>query len=421
MERASEAQGLFRKQAVNAAGYRWFSPVLIVTPPSALPSCIIALLAVGCLVVAMVVIEIPERIHATGVLLPKEGLLKVRAWRSGWVEELSISNGTIVTHGQVLMWLTDAQRAPDRQPEAIERLASLRHELQLLDQSIDQELAAMESRQRLNQRRKKLIERRLLVAESEHETRQQQAALQLGRSNRVAGLAVDGLVTAQSADELAASALQARALGEFAWQQVLALQDELLRLDEQLQQGMEAPALLRTQASMRREALLREISESEIRSTVELTAPGDGVVTGLVVRAGSFVQSGQVILTLHDATDALEARLYISADNATMISTGQRVELQLRAYPHQLFGTQSAIITTVSAVALPAHEIDVSIQISGPVFEIRAALERTTITARGGVWRLPPGTVFEADLVRRRWPLYRWLLRATADDESPHA
>ncbi len=227
MKRASKAQGLFRKQAVNAAGYRWFSPVLIVTPPSALPSCIIALLAVACLIVAMVVIEIPERIRATGVLLPRQGLLKVRARRSGWIEELSIANGAMVTRGQALMWLTDAQRAPERQPEAVERLVSLRHELQLLDQSVDQELAAMESRQGLSQRRKKLIERRLLVAESEHETRQHQAALQRSRSNRVAELAVDGLVAAQSADELAASALQARALGEFAWQQVLALQDEL--------------------------------------------------------------------------------------------------------------------------------------------------------------------------------------------------
>lgn len=421
MERASHAQDLFRKRAVNAAGYRWFSPVLIVTPPSALPSCVIALLAVACLVVAMVVIEIPERIRATGVLLPREGLLKVRARSSGWVEELSIANGAMVTRGQALMWVTDAQRAPERQPEAVERLASLRHELQLLDQSVDQELAAIESRQGLNQRRKKLIERRLLVAESEHDSRQHQAALQRSRSNRVAALAVDGLVAAQSADEMAASALQAHALGAFARQQVLVLQDELLRLDEQWQQDMQAPALLRTQASMRREALLREILASEIRSTVELTAPGNGVVSGLVVRAGSFVQSGQVILTLHDATDPLEARLYISADNAAMISTGQRVELQLRAYPHQLFGTQSAVITTVSAVALPAHEIAVSIPISGPVFEIRAALERTTISARGSVWQLPPGTAFEADLVRRRWPLYRWLLRSTAGDESPHA
>lgn len=420
MKNTRSTRGLFRKPAVDASTYRWFSPVLIVTPPSALPSCAMALLAIACLATAMVVIEIPEQIRATGVLLPKEGLLKVRARRSGWVEQLSVENGAVVSRGQVLMWITDTQRAPKRQPEVVERLASLKKELLLMERAADQEIAAIESRQALNQRRKKLIGHRLRVARSEHETRQYQVALRQGRSGRVARLAADGLIAAQSADELAINALQALALSQIAWQQVLVLQDELLRLDEQMQQDTEGPALLRTRLKLRRETVLREISEGEVRSAVELAAPGDGVVAGLIVRAGSFVQSGQVIMTLHDDADPLEARLYISADNAAMIRAGQRVELQLRAYPHQLFGTQSAIVTSVSAVALPAHEIDVPISISGPVFEIRAALDQTTIVARGSVWRLPPGTSFEAKLIRRRWPLYQWLLRSSRADEAPH-
>jgi len=418
MEETRSARGLFRKPAVDASKYRWFSPVLIVTPPSALPSCAIALLALGCLAIAMIVIEIPEQIRATGVLLPKEGLLKVRARRSGWIEELSVTNGVLVTRGQVLMWVTDTQRAPQRQPEALERLTSLRFELELLEREADHEVAAVESRRATNQRRKKLIGRRSRAAQSEYEARRHQVTLLQDRSSRVAGLAADGLVAAQLADGLAIDVLQASALSQLARQQVLLLQDELLRLEAQMQQNAKAPELLRTRSNMRREALLREISEGEIRSAVELAAPGDGVVTGLVVRAGSFVKSGQVILTLHDAADPLEARLYVSADNATMIRVGQRVELQLRAYPHQLFGTQSAIVTAVSAVALPAHEIDVPIPVSGPVFEIRAALDRTTIAARGGVWQLPPGTSFEADLIQRRWPLYQWLLRSGRSDES---
>lgn len=421
MEETRSSQGLFRQPAVDASKYRWFSPVLVVTPPSALLSCVIALLALGCLAIATVVIEIPEQIRATGVLLPKGGLLKVRARRSGWVEELSVTNGAVVSRGQVLMWITNTQRAPQRQPEAVERLSSLRLELQLLEWVADQEVAALESRQAANQRRRKLIGRRVRVAQGEYETRQDQVTLLEDRSGRVAGLAAEGLIAAQSADELAFNVLQARALSQIAWQQVLLLQDELLRLEAQMQLNTEAPELLRTRSNMRREVLLREISEGEVRSAIELAAPGDGVVTGLTVRAGSFVQSGQVILTLHDAADPLEARLYISADNATMIRPGQRVELQLRAYPHQLFGTQSAIVTAVSAVALPAHEIDVPLSVSGLVFEIRAALDKTTIAAGGSVWQLPPGTSFEADLIQRRWPLYQWLLRSGRTDETPRA
>ena len=420
MARSSTASGLFRSRATKAAQYRWFSPVLIVTPPAVFPTCVLAAVAVACLFAAVVVIEVPERIRATGVLLPSNGLLKVRARRSGRVENLRVANGEIVTRGQPLMWLIDGQRAPHSEPESVARLASFRHELELLEKSLEQDLATIESRARLNRRRKELIESRLLVAEAEYVTREYQAELQEGRSKRVSTLVTEGLVAVQSADQMAAGALQARAAGHVARQQVLALQDEVARLTEELQRDIAAPESLRTRIGIRREELQREISAVAVRSAMELTAPGNGIVAGLNVRAGSVVQPGQVILTIHDNTDPLEARLYVSADNAAMISTGQRVELQLRAYPHELFGTQSAVVTMVSAIALSAAEIGIATPLVGSVFEVRAALDATTISARGEVWALPPGTAFNADLVRRRWPLYRWLWRSGRAADKPH-
>jgi len=250
----TNTSGLFRSRAAKAAEYRWFSPVLIITPPAVVPTCLLAVVAVVCLLAAAVVIEVPERIRASGVLLPSEGLIKVQASRSGRIEKLRVGNGDVVAQGQPLMWLTNGQRAPQSEPETTERLASLRHELQLLQQSLEQDLAAAKSRARLNRRRKELIAKRLGVAEAEYATRRRQAELQESRSRRVTSLATEGLVAAHSADQLAASALQARASGQVARQQVLVLQDEVARLTEQLQQDAVAPDALRTQAGMRREA-----------------------------------------------------------------------------------------------------------------------------------------------------------------------
>lgn len=421
MTDGNAASGLFRNRAAKAAEYRWFSPVLIITPPAVFPACVLAAAAVACLLAALMIIEVPERIRATGVLMPSQGLLKVRAWRSGQVTNLSVANGEMVTEGQPLMWLTDEQQAPQSEPESVERLASLRRELRLMETTLEQDVMAAESRTRLNRRRKELLEKRLGVAEAEHVTRQQQTGLQEGRAQRVSKLAAEGIVAAQSADELQASALQARALGQVARQQVLALQDEVAQLTAELQRDAVAPLSLRTHAGIRRQQLLREIAAVAVRSAGELSAPGNGIVAGLSVRVGSFVQSGQTILTIHDNAEPVEARLYVSADNAAMISRGQRVELQLRAYPHELFGTQSAIVTMVSATALSAGDLDIATRFSGSVFEIRAALETTSIAARGAAWPLPPGTAFDADLVRRRWPLYRWLWRSGGAADKPHA
>lgn len=412
---------LFRGGAVKAVRQRWFGPVLIVTPPSLVTTIGVALLSIVCLIGATVTIEIPDRVRASGVLLPDGGLLKVRASRSGWIEKLEIANGAAVERGQALMWLTDANRAPQREPEIIERIDSLQHELQLLDESLLQEIAIVAEREQLGRRRQQLTRNRLAAAEQEHQTRLLQSELQQKRSERVLALVAQAVIAVHAADEQAAVTLQTLAASQASGQQVISLRDELVILEMQIEQDAAAPERLRTLAEIRRESLLRDIAQSELQSALEVTSPVAGVVAGLAVRAGSFVQAGQVLLTLYDPDDHLQAYLYVSADNAGMIRSGQSVELQLRAYPHQLFGTQSAIITSVSAVAIPRHEIDAVIPVAGPVFEIRAALTSAIIQARGDAWALPPGTVFEADLIRRRWPLYRWLLRSATSNESPNA
>ncbi len=405
-------RGLFRRSAIRAFEQRWFSTVLVVTPPTTIPAVVIALLVTASLLLATVVIQIPERVRASGLLLPSGGLLQVRALRSGWVSHLSVANGSTVVRGEVLLWLADEQHAPMREPELAGRIESLRNELQMLERSVEHEVAILELRQRHNGLRVDLTERRLGAARNEHETRLRQAELQDNRARRFAQLTANGLLSQQLADDVAAEALQVRALEQAVWQHLLALEDELLEQQQQKGADLEASGLLHAQAGIRREAIMREIAASELQLIVEMTSPGDGIVAGLHVRLGSYVQPGQVIMTLHDPSDRLEARLYVSADNAAMIRRGQQVDLQLKAYPYEIYGTQSAVVVSVSAVALLPDEFGVVIPATGPVFEIRATLRSTSINARGEVWQLPPGTVFTADLVRRRWPLYKWLLRS---------
>jgi len=421
VERTDDVSSLFRAEAVNASQQRWLGPVLIVTPPSLLLTVVVALLSIISLLGAAVVIEIPERVRASGVLLPKAGMLHVRASRAGWVDKLDVVNGRAVRSGQSLMWLTDAEHAPQHAPEAIERLLSLRTELQLLEQSLRQEIAAAAERELLGRHRKELMRNRILIAEQEYQVRLQQSELQQRRSTRIRSLVTDAVIPAHIGDEQASSSLDALVARDMAELRVLEMQDQLALLDLQSRQDKTTLSQLRTQTDIRRESLHRDIAVTELQSNLEVASPDNGIVAGLAVRTGSFVQAGQVLLTLYDPADTLEAFLYISADNAGMIKLGQTVELQLRAYPHQLFGTQIATITHVSAVAMPIRDVEIGVSISGPVFEIRAELASGNVIARGDNWRLPPGTVFDADLIRRRWPLYRWLLRSITDEESSRA
>jgi membrane fusion protein len=120
------ASPLFRDQAAASLRRRWFGPVQLLVPPSALTAVGIATVAVAMLTVAMAVIEIPDRIRTVGLLVPVDGLLKIRASRAGRVEQLIVRNGDTVVERQVLMRISGSQQAPGREPELTARVESLR-------------------------------------------------------------------------------------------------------------------------------------------------------------------------------------------------------------------------------------------------------------------------------------------------------
>jgi len=409
---------LFRRQAAVSLRRRWFGPVQLLTPPSAPVAIGVAAAAVVLLCLAVVTIEIPDRVRAVGMLVPVDGLLKVRASRAGRIEKLVVQNGDNVGRHQVLMRISGNKHAPGRAPELAARIASLRRELGLLGEELQREVDAVRERAMLNRKRLEFTKQRIAVAQTELRTREQHAVLSDGQAQRFHRLTDSRAVAEHVADEFTASALQAAATREAAHQRVLDLQDEQLVIEQQLAHDRTLPEILYRRAAIKREIIERQIAAGELLSAVEITAPYAGVVSGVAVRAGEEVAVGRVLMTLHDPASRLEARLYLSPDNAGMISAGQRVELQLKAYPHQLFGTRSAIVRSVSATTIAVDEIDAGLVFSGPVFEVRAELQDSAVMVSGRSWSLPPGTSFTADLVRRRWPLFRWLWRSVSGDMS---
>jgi membrane fusion protein len=409
---------LFRERALVSTRQRWFGPVTVITPPSMRLTASVAGVVIAMLAAAVASIQIPDRVRTYGVLMPVEGLLKVKAARSGRVEHLPVANGDTVEPGEVLLRLSGSQRAPGREPELAARLESLRRELGLLDDAVERQAEMADARERLNRRRLALTGERIATARAEANTRGEQASIAAARADRIGRLAGARAISDDAAEDSVVAVLLSRAVKMAAEQKVLALQDERLRIEQQLVQERDTMAGIQRDAGERREALLRQIAASELQSALEVTAPGGGIVSGLTVRVGEHVAAGDVLMTVYAPESRLEARLFLSPDNAGMISVGQRVELQLKAYPHQLFGTQSAVVTSISNVVLAPDEVDANLLLKGPVFVVRARLRQAAIQVGRRSWSLPPGTSFQADLVRSRWPLYRWLLRSVYGDPA---
>lgn len=411
---------LFRLRAVRASRLRWLGTVQVVMPPSARTAILVALTACSAVAAASIIVEIPDSVSAYGVLLPAEGLLKVRAPRAGRVEGLAVRNSDAVSDGSLLLRVSGLDHAPGHRPALTDRIASLGRERAMVLERLEHDLAASGARIESQRRRANLLEDRMGAARSELEMRQATARRYRARAARVAELAETGVIARHTVDELVASAMQAEATGLATAQNVAALEDEFLVIEEQLRQEAQMRMQLESDAGARLEAIDRDIGHSALESAVAVTAPDDGRVAGLTVRDGDVVRPGQVLLTLYDPAEPLEARLYLPASRAGAVTEGQTVELQLEAFPHEIHGTRTAVVTALSAAATPASEFATGLPISGPVFEIRASLCEPSVVARGRSWKLLPGTSFRAEIVARRWPLYRWLLRSRQERHAAY-
>ncbi len=198
-----------------------------------------------------------------------------------------------------------------------------------------------------------------------------------------------------------------------------------------LEYEQDIAAILRARAEavneVQREKILHDLELRRLRREVdkhkhlinqEIRASEDGIVARVNVRPGAAVTAGEVLVKVYQPQQGLEAWLYLSSAKAGFLRTGQVVQLRLHAYPYQLFGTSTAVITSVSSVAIVPGEVKVPLALTGPVFEVRAKLNETDIKAFNKIWPLAPGISFQADLVQRRYRLYEWLLRAIANGDG---
>ncbi len=361
------------------------------------------------LVLAAFLIEVPDRVQASGVLVPASSFVKVRAMRAGMVSHLAVSNGDPVAAGQQLLSIDVVDTTQSGHATVVQQIRSLRREIEFLAQAADNEIRASSRRHEALATRRENLQAQLELVEREASTRAGQAALHSQRAARLHRLATDARVAMHTAEEFEAVALQARANAQASSRQAQRIRGDLADIQQQIREEQVVPEAIGLDHSLRREALQRDLLALELRMSSQVVAPSNGEVAGLVVRDGSFVSEGQLLMTLHDPASPLEARLYVAAGRAGELRIGQHVNLVLDAYPRELFGAHEAMVTSVSGIALPASELGIPLPIDGAVFEVRATSTRAS--AASIAWRLPPGTSVHAELTRNRRNLLQWLIR----------
>lgn len=101
----------FRKEAVAYLRERSLGTILLARPVShtvLVVTCAVALIAAGLFICSA---RITRRVTAMGILVPREGLLKISATQSGSITDVRVSEGASVQAGQILFTIGNGRSA----------------------------------------------------------------------------------------------------------------------------------------------------------------------------------------------------------------------------------------------------------------------------------------------------------------------
>ena len=405
---------LFRHAALESQNTRWLGEILLIRP---LPQSVMAGLAVAAACAFAAVLIFGSHTRRTTVaaqLVPDKGLIKVYAPQPGVVTQKRFVEGQRVERGSVLYVLSN-ERLSTTQGDAHE---SISRQVEARRRSMQDELAQTRELQRREeaalQRRLDGLRGELAALDSQLEGQRQRARLAHELARRYEGLLAQDYVSQEQAQQKRDEALEQQT-------RLHALERDRITLRRELaaQQAESGGLPLRQQnqiAALERgiAGIAQELTESEIRRELAVTAPARGIVTAGLAEPGQAVGSGTPVVSIVPEDAVLQAHLDVPSRAIGFVRPGDQVVLRYPAYPYQKFGSHRAVVASVARTALMPSEIQGAAPpregAGEPVYRVVANLVSQAVAVNGKPLPLQAGMAVEADLMHETRRLYEWLL-----------
>jgi len=400
---------LFRHEVLESRQNQWLGGIRLIRPVSTSLLTGLALIAAALVIGYLVLGGYTRKARATGFLAPEHGVIRLVPAQRATVLESHVREGQAVRRGDVLYVLsvdpgnvsTEVRAAlasrerslqgAVQQQDALDRERAAALERQV--EAMRAELVQIDAEVRLQAQRQLLAEQALAQYES------------LRDQNFVSAAQVRGKNEELLAVRTQAQALQRqRSVHQREIEQLLARQREI-PLQGQVRQG---------EIERDRAEIAQAQAEALARQRIELRAPQDGIVTGVVALAGQSVSPAAALASLLPADTRLQAHLFAPSSAVGLVHEQQPVLLRYQAFPYQKFGLQKGQVVEVSRAPLQAAELaglplPAAAGTGEPLYRITVALERQAVDAHGAPQALVPGMQLDADILLERRRLIEWI------------
>lgn len=409
-------QPLFRDAALAAQKPKSFGDILLIRPLSYRILSVVAALCALSIVLLFTFGSYTKRSSVAGQLVPDTGLLRIYTPQAGIIQEKRIGEGQAVRAGEVLFMLSS-----ERQSATLESVqASISEQLGSRQDSLRQEL---ERTDRLHREEQEGLRRQIQALQSELEKiasllegQRARTALAEESSRRYQGLLDRDYISREQQQQKHADWLDQQARQRSIEREQIALQRELgLRQESlsalRLKHANQLAQIERVISSTR-----QELSESEGRRLLAITAPIDGIATAVVGEVGQMADARRPLMSIVPGQARLEAHLYAPSRAVGFITPGSSVRLRYQAYPYQKFGHAEGKVRSLARTALPASEISALLpsafenQMQEPLYLITVELAEQAIQAYGQPYPLQAGMLLDADVLQETRRLYEWVL-----------
>ena len=406
---------LFRPESLEARRLSWLGrPTIAHNVPAAVVAAF-SLTFVLAAILFLVFGEYTRRVRVSGVVLPIDGLTRLVAPQAGWVTELKVKEGQNIRRGDILYTLSiDSTTVLGNTQDAVaDVLRGKREELHVAS-ARQLELDSVEKKTLQDQLRD--FEREIIQVDAQVKLLQEFTATMKEFADRQQQLVSKGVSVSRDYESRLQAYNSQRSQLETLRRDRIQLAARLTESRNQLS-GFDLQAAAKS-AEIRRQLLdiEQQISESEAKRELQVTAPRDGTVTGIITLAGQTVSPGTPLLTIVPRDRPLVVQLLAPTNAIGFVREGSSVLLRYQAFPYQKFGQYPGMVSLISRATLRPEEVaqlnagDVDPQRSPSLYRITVQPEQPFVTAYGREEALQAGMQVEAHVLAETRPLYQWVL-----------
>lgn len=405
---------LFRDEAVDARSQAWLGTVRLATPLSTRAWTVVALGMAAAIVLWLFFGHYTQRVHVTGLLVPRAGLISLTANTLGVIDHVGVAEGDRVASGQVLVSLSGEHTSKALGNTAASVSAQLQRQAGSLRQDIGDTQQLQDKQAEDNRTQQSALKEQLVQIDAQIAIEKKQMQLVQELVDKWSGLVAGGYIPAlqveQEQSALLADESQLRSLQ----QQRASTQQQLSVLNDQLTQLPLAVSAKLNDLRRQLAQVEQTLAQNEAARASELRAPASGTVSTLLVKPGASVALGQPLLAIVPDGSALQAQILVPSQAVGFVHPGIQVTLHYQAFPYQKFGLHHGVVSSVSRSALTPGEVTLLLgggnpPSSDPLYLARVDLADQNVEAYGRKEPLRPGMALDADMLLDRRRIVEWI------------